>query len=822
MSERSRFEGESRARRFLSAVGVGVFLSLVALAMLSSKSRSADPPSADTVFVNGRVMLFPGLDGTQSTVMNPTVDWASAVAVTDDKISYVGDDEGARQQVGPDTKVIDLKNKMLMPGVGDGHLHEARPPMCEMDYEGGTVETVLGKLKDCLLRDDQAGYLNSNYKLTAGDFMGEGMLPSGTRLDRHILDRLSKDPSEDPFGTGTTRPIIVNNMDAHKWYTNTKAITNAGFDASTPDPTNGGFMGRDEDGFPNGQFVDFSGNWGPNAPAGPQPTAVEKKVADIRHFNSLGITTVMHALGGQSNLNTLKTIADNGDLTVRFNQAMSAFWVDGSEDATDIANNIASYNTRRANFDGYTSPASPGQINVNTVKIFCDGVAEWPGQTAAMLHPYRENHGTEQDPIWVNTDNYGQDPSCAADRDAFLALDAAHWNVHTHSIGDRAVRDSLDNYQAAQDQNEDWDRRDQIAHDEFVDAADVPRFAQLGVVASMTGQWEQRDAWSIDGIAGYIAPGRTKSLYPAQDIVNAGGVVAQGSDWPITRLVPWSAIEQFVTREGEDAPERGIYPGVLNEKPGMDVAQAYRASTIAVAYQLHLDDVTGSIEDGKFADLVAVDHDPFFVPGVSDELAAKRAALAQVEQDLTDAKDELGTATDAVAPAESDLAEKQASLAAARKAQQRTQKLQRRAAKKAKTARKALRKAKRKPASKAKRRQVKAKSRALKAKRRALAKAKRRNAAARQAVSSARADVAAAEDALSQRKSELNAAQQKVDQAQSKLDAAKADIGSLESQEAEGQKNQVKDISETKALMTMVGGRVVYTDPEDTLGASDE
>ncbi|MBN8866445.1 MAG: amidohydrolase family protein [Solirubrobacterales bacterium] len=798
-------------------------MSLVALALISSsESRSADTPPADTVFVNGRAMLFPGLDGTQATVMDPTVGWASAVGVTGDKISYVGDDQGAQAQIGPDTEVVDLHGKMLMPGVGDGHLHEARPPMCEMDYEGGTVETVLGKLKDCLMRDDQVGYLNSNYKLTAGDFMGEGMLPSGTRLDRHILDRLSKDPSEDAFGTGTTRPIIVNNMDAHKWYTNTQAITNAGFDASTPDPTNGGFMGRDEDGFPNGQFVDFSGNWGPNAPAGPQPTAVQKKVADIKHFNSLGITNVMHALGGASNLSTLKTIADNGDLTVRFSQAMSASWVNGSETPATIASRINTLNGQRAQYDGYTNPASPGQIKVNTVKIFCDGVAEWPGQTAAMLRPYRQNLGTAENPIWVNTDNYGQDPSCAADQNAFLALDAAHWNIHTHSLGDRAVRDSLDNYELINNENESWDRRDQIAHDEFVDAADIPRFAQLGVVASMTGQWEQRDAWSVDGITGYVAPGRMNNLYPAQDIVNDGGVVAQGSDWPITRLVPWSAIEQFVTREGEDAPERGIYPGQLNEKPGMTIAQAYRASTIAVAYQLHLDDVTGSIDDGKFADLVAVDHDPFFVPGVTDQLAEKKAALPGAEQDLADAEDALDAADAAIAPAQSDLAAKRTALTQAEQAQKSAQASQQQAAKRARTARKALQKAKRKPASKAKRRAVKAKARALKARQRTLGQARGRNTKAQGSVRGADAAVKAAEQTLSQRQADVTTAQGAVDEAKGTVDSTKSDIASLETQEAAGQQTQIKQVSDTKALMTMVGGKVVYTDPEDTLGMSGE
>ena len=593
MSER---DSSALPRRAVLAAGLAVSTSV----LVPTDTASAKSRAADTVFLNGQVLLYPE----RGNLMSHEVAWASAVAVKDDRIAFVGSSRDARRLIGPRTRVIDLDGRMLMPGLGEGHLHSGARGTCRMDYEGGTVEAVLAKLKACLLRADQAPLLKTNYVLSATQFNVNGMLPRGTTLTRHHLDRLSKNPSEDEFGTGTTRPIVVGDMGEHQRFTNTKAIRNAGLDANTPQPP-GGFIGRDPDGYPNGQFADFSADWGPFPDGGAEEDGA---LEDYRNANRVGITSIQHP--GFAASPELKQLADDGKLTVRVNQAISADAVRGERDPAVLDKVIAELNAVRAEYDGYCSPASPGDITVDTVKIFADGVAEYPGQTAAMIEPYRKNIGTPQNPVFVPGDRRGEDPSCSDAALGFAKLDEAHWSLHVHAIGDRAVREALDNIAAINARNPRWDRRATIAHNEFVRDDDIRRFGRLGVVASMSPVWFERNMWTIDATEGYIAPESMAEIYPAGRLVRAGAVLAIGNDWPVTPpWQPWTAIEQATTRQGRADPKRAIYEGRLGEHNMVTFPQAVKAATIGVAYQMHRDDETGSIREGKLADLIVLDHD---------------------------------------------------------------------------------------------------------------------------------------------------------------------------------------------------------------------
>ena len=168
-----------------------------------------------------------------------------------------------------------------------------------MGYEGGTVDQILAKLKACLTRADQAPLLNGNTLFTATQFGGEDVKPPGTAFDRHVLDRLSADPSADPYGTGTTRPIRIAHQDAHKSYTNTKAIQNAGLNETTPPPPGSGFIGREPDNYPSGVFSDFSAAWGPAPPAVPNSAVIGARDS-VALATSRGITTITQMLGSSA------------------------------------------------------------------------------------------------------------------------------------------------------------------------------------------------------------------------------------------------------------------------------------------------------------------------------------------------------------------------------------------------------------------------------------------------------------------------------------------------------------------------------------------
>lgn len=579
---------------------------VVAVTLLSVASHPAvassghGPRHADTVFVNGKVLLYKKRDR-----------WARAVAVRDGVITYVGGNRGVARLVGPDTRVIDLHRRMLMPGMVDGHAHGQGFVACSMGFAGGTIEQVLGKLKACLLRPDQLGMLKSNLRLTASSIYLQSLLPAGTRLTRDVLDRLSAAPEDDEFGTGTTRPIVVRDSGGHEFSTNSQAIANAGIDASTPDPP-GGFIGRDANGVPNGLFADFSADWGTSPPAPPDATYLSR-AQNVAEASSKGITSYLRPGGNVEDLEVWKRIADDGKLTVRINQALSASdAVRGENDPAALDAFVAGIDGARRAFDDYASPSSPGEIHVDTVKIFCDGVAEFPSQTAAMLQPYNVNVGTTEAPVWAPGTNRGEDPSCEDATAGFVALDRAKWSIHVHSLGNRSARVALDNFGAARRSNGSWDSRHTITHLEFVHPFDMRRFGRLGVVASMTLNWAGRDAYTVDAVEGYLDPSVMRTIYAARSLQRGGAVLAGGSDWPVTPLVPWRQIEMAITREYDPAEPGVEYEGKLNPSEALSRLDALKMHTRGGAHQLHLN--AGAIAKGRLADLIVLDRNVMRIP----------------------------------------------------------------------------------------------------------------------------------------------------------------------------------------------------------------
>src|SRR5437899_1651856 len=189
-----------------------------------AKASTAAPsgaPKADTVLLTGAILVFHGIERNDGA--GPPK-FEQAVAIADGRIVFVGSDAKARQYAGPTTRLIDLEGRMVMPGIVDGHFHGTRPTDCEMGYAGGTIAQVLAKLQACLDRPDQAPFKKTNVRLTATHLFGEAIVPAGTALTRTDLDRLD-----------TTRPVMVENADGHKFWMNSRAIENTRIDDKTPD-----------------------------------------------------------------------------------------------------------------------------------------------------------------------------------------------------------------------------------------------------------------------------------------------------------------------------------------------------------------------------------------------------------------------------------------------------------------------------------------------------------------------------------------------------------------------------------------------------------
>jgi predicted amidohydrolase YtcJ len=595
-------------------------LSLVAAGCCLSGAQ-APPRGADMVLLNGRTLAFHGIEqkagaapgggstrgtsaernaaaapGGRAATRRTGAErprFAEAIAIADGRIVFIGPSRKARRYVGPKTRVLDLEGRMVMPGIVDGHFHGTRPTDCEMGYAGGTVPQVLARLQACLDRPDQAALKKTNVQMFANHLFGEAIEPPGTALTRDDLDRLD-----------TTRPVMVENADGHKFWMNSRAIENAGIDENTPDPPEGE-IGRDANRKSNGFFADMDpGDWG-QAP----PVTEESRLDSVRRTNAdanrMGITSVFVPGEGEDEIAQWAKLQDEGKLTLRVNLGLSAGFVRGNADLADLRKKIAALN----DYKRYAG----GLIDVTSVKVYCDGVMEYPAHTAAMLKPYRVNAGTAENPAWRPGTSRGPEPSCSDARPGFVELDKAGWQIHVHAIGDRAIRDPLDNFQAALEQNGARDLRHTITHLEAIDEADVPRFGRLGVIASMSLQWARRDAYLVTGTVGYIDDALYDRLFPAADLWRAGAVIAGGSDYPVDPLLPFVQIETAVDHTGEAVP--GVFQGALS--PGEvipDLLAVIKMHTINSAYQMHQERNTGSIETGKYADLIVLSQDLFAVP----------------------------------------------------------------------------------------------------------------------------------------------------------------------------------------------------------------
>jgi predicted amidohydrolase YtcJ len=186
-----------------------------------------------------------------------------------------------------------------------------------------------------------------------------------------------------------------------------------------------------------------------------------------------------------------------------------------------------------------------------------------------------------------------------------IALDKAGFQVHVHAIGDRAVRMSLDAFQAARAANGVRDSRHQIAHLEMIDTLDVPRFAQLAVLANFQALWAFRDSYVRDLTEPVLGPERSSRLYPIGSVARTGGMIVGGSDWIVSSMDPLQAIQVGVTRRDPAAPAGPAW--TANEAVPLDLM--LRAYTINGAFANFQERETGSIEVGKAADLVVLDHD---------------------------------------------------------------------------------------------------------------------------------------------------------------------------------------------------------------------
>lgn len=566
-----------------------------------------DPPAADIVLRNGHVYTVDAQDSV-----------AQAVAVREGRIVFVGSDAGALAHVRDGrTRVIDLGGRMLMPGLVDGHVHAldggAATLKCSLDFLPLTVAQMRQKLQTCLdgSRDQEPG----------------GWLEV-VNWDRQAMSSADRDPVKGDLDALTTaRPITITSIDHHTRLVNSRALGLAGIDAATPNPS-GGSIARDASGQPTGILEDGAAALVDQVMPAPTDAqqAAHARIA-LGLLNRQGVTSFMQALSSETEVKAFSTLAASGELSARAQFALAI----GAGEAADPAAAVA---RAKAVADRYTQPdATPTpRVQVRHVKLFLDGVLQAPAQTAGVLAPYRVNTGSETHPQWVPGTRTGELYLSQQEINALVVQAVkAGFDPHIHAIGDAAVRRALDAYEAARQALPGNAFRPAIAHAELADPADYGRFKALGVFAVMSFQWAQQAPYSIEAVQEQLGPERFARMEPEGSLLHAGASIAYGSDWPVDPLAYFYNLSVGVRRQGTPTHPASFgpaYAGRLNDDPLLPRSLALRAITMNAAAQLRLDDQLGSIEIGKFADLIVLDRN--FMQVAPEELAFTQVLLTMV------------------------------------------------------------------------------------------------------------------------------------------------------------------------------------------------
>jgi len=563
-----------------------IAVSLLALSSFVSSCFAAEV-AADRVYRNGVVFTA---DARGSM--------AEAVAIREGRIVYVGSNDGVGPFIGSSTKVTDLKGGFLMPGLIDGHMHPLEGGLtlegCSLHYESLTIAEFQERVQACL---DKTKNQEPDGWLEVVNWFQESMRPAGVKTNRATLDSLK-----------TWRPIIVRSSFGHTVLANSRALTLAKITKATVDPA-GGKIWHDAEGNPSGLLEDEA--FAVFSALVPKPTAEQNLAAAKAAQKAVarqGVTSFLDAVGASADMAAFTAVQSVGELTVRAHFAPLI----AVEERDDPAKAVAKVVEYRKKYDQGTLQAKPG-ITVRNAKLFLDGVIAAPAMTGAMLEPYRVNAGSAESPRWTDGKSRGPDVYFPAKALAEILVGLARAGIdpHMHADGDGAVRAGLDAVEAMRKEVRGADIRPALAHCEIVFPADFPRFKALNAMPVLSMQWQKRGGDTV-GLTDYFGPERMKILEPGGLLATAGARIAFGSDWPVDELDEWFALKVGVTRtNAPNAPPE--YQGRLAEDPGLSREAVLRAATINAAYELHEDDVTGSVEVGKFADLIVLDRNPLKV-----------------------------------------------------------------------------------------------------------------------------------------------------------------------------------------------------------------
>ncbi len=553
-------------------------------------NKKTDILTADTIFINGSIYT-----------VNKKQVWAEALAVKNKNIIFIGTSKEIKKYTGTNTKTIDLKGKMVLPGFIDAHMHPLMSADVYMNqvalFENLDKKSMIAAIKEFAEAHPEQEVIRG------GGFNRSVFDKTGPR--KEWLDSIEKD-----------RPVYIVSGDGHSAWVNSAALKLADITKNTSQTEDGIIMKDPETGEPSG-LLQEKGAMNLVSKHLPQISKERYKkdiIALEKLFGKTGITTVFDAhvaLEEKNYWSAYKECAEEGKLTWRYR---GGWYLDPAknlikeiEKGTELSKTVN------------TTP----YFQVNAFKFFLDEVAE--ERTSFMLEPY------EGEKDYRGFKNFEDNELLAA----FIALDKENFQIHCHQIGDAAAQYGLEALEKLEKINGKKDRRPSFAHCQWLTESDKKRMATLGVTSILSAYWMATDDYYWDLYMPYLGKQRVNNMYPVESLFNLGVNMAVHSDFFVSEPDPMYAIYTGITRNipkrifDEKYAQNPAYSRTTEQKDkyskneigplppfeeGATLEQMIYAFTMGGARSMFLEDEIGSLEVGKKADLVVLSNNLFDIP----------------------------------------------------------------------------------------------------------------------------------------------------------------------------------------------------------------
>ncbi len=541
--------------------------------LILSCSLLLNAQAEDFILINGNIYT-----------VNDQQPWAQAMVISEGVIEYVGENEKAKEYLNMETELVDLEGKLVLPGFHDVHMHPLEAyasPQSICELKGGqSIRRHLQRIEGCF--DEQK---DDEWFIGWGHWIDD--IISSREMPRKLLDELITD-----------KPAVIFSLSSHSNWVNSAALERIGWDADSPNPT-GGIIVKDIDsGEPNGILFDNAADMINELIYEPTDQNLENAY--------LGLTEVMQELSA----NGITSIAD---ARVYWSRKHHEVWLRAEQENTLQTRTVLDLwaypqvgDEQIETLKSLYKNDKNSLLRISEIKTYSDGLIS--NTTAAMKQPYDVDFEITDDNLGLNYLDQNRLTKFITE------LEQAGFNFMIHAIGDRGVHEALNAIEAARSVNSNLNPRHRITHLDLIDNEDLPRFKELDVIADFqfAGEWTHPSEY--DTHTSIFIKDRIANAYRVADLYAAGATITLSSDFDVSDMNPFAGIQNVMTRGDQSLPT---------------LEAAIEAYTLNSAYALDQEDISGSLEVGKYADLVVLDQNIFEIP--KDQIATTKVLWTLLE-----------------------------------------------------------------------------------------------------------------------------------------------------------------------------------------------